>query len=98
MSYIYNNNTGADAADATLALLDIMPRECVEFLIGWWGELFDNLTAQKVEEYISYDNMDAYDTIDELAEDWGYNNREDMEDDGYTLIADVAFEGVIIIY
>lgn len=93
---MWNETTKAQTAEATLALLDIMPRECVEFLIEWWGELFDGLTAQKVEEYISYDNMDDYDTVDELAEDWGYDNREDMEDD-YTLIADVAFPGLIII-
>lgn len=94
----WNNTTAADTAAATLALLDILPRECVEFLIEWWGELFDNLTAQKVEEYVSYENMDNYDTVDEVAQDWGYDDREDWENDGYTLIQDAAFDGLIIIY
>lgn len=97
MPYVYNNHTAVDTVDATLALLDKMPRECIEYLAEWWGELFDNLTAQKIEEYIDYDNGDTWDTIDELAEEWGYDDREDMENDGYTILQDAAFDGAIII-
>ena len=97
MGYYNTTTNDVETVWVTLALLDKMPRCAVEFLAEWWGELFDSLTVAKVEQFITYDNGETWDTLDELAQEWGYEDYEDMTGDYYTVLTDAAFPGAIII-
>lgn len=90
-----NNVTAAETAQATIDLLDKMPREAVLYLVEWMGELFNGLRPSLVD-YIDYYTPEDYSNLAELADDYGYDDAEEFTEN-YTVVQDAAFPGFIVI-
>lgn len=96
-------------ADNLKPALDSLHEDCVreysEFLFEYNPELLDAENYKRFE-YWHYSNDDyamdvladsVYREIENMcATNWGYDNAKEMENDGYILFIDVAFDGIVI--
>lgn len=83
---------GAKIARASVELKTKIGAAAFEHLLNWYPELFDYFEPWKVE----YINLEDYENENELCEAYGYDTREEMEND-YLIIEDAAFPGFLVI-
>ena len=80
---------------AMRALVDVLPPHAFDALIEELPELLDGLEASKVRQFIHWEPLDESNTLDDVADAYGYDDADALMYEGpYCLVLD---DGVIII-